>query len=162
MFQDLSKRIGEWLNKKYCDKLRNSSSFFSPNPDCFSYTFHFWSVLDFPSGYVLNAVVLELNSDGNNRRVDIYNRLYRERIIFLGSEIDDKLANQVIGVMLYLDSEDKGNVVPGHRWRPPPHAPWPLPVDSRVPYPPSGVRPYFSGDTFSQFDLHTFSTAWRW
>ena len=38
--------------------------------------------------------------------VDIYNRLYRERIIFIGSEIDDELANQVIGVMLYLDSED--------------------------------------------------------
>jgi ATP-dependent Clp endopeptidase proteolytic subunit ClpP len=32
--------------------------------------------------------------------------LYRERIIFLGSEIDDELANQIIGVMLYLDSED--------------------------------------------------------
>jgi ATP-dependent Clp protease protease subunit len=39
-------------------------------------------------------------------RVDIYNRLYRERIIFLGAEIDDELANQIIGVMLYLDSED--------------------------------------------------------
>ncbi|CAM9141803.1 unnamed protein product [Phaeothamnion confervicola] len=38
--------------------------------------------------------------------VDIYNRLYRERIIFLGQEIDDELANQIIGVMLYLDSED--------------------------------------------------------
>ena len=38
--------------------------------------------------------------------VDIYNRLYRERIVFIGSEIDDELANQVIGVMLYLDSED--------------------------------------------------------
>jgi len=38
--------------------------------------------------------------------VDIYNRLYRERIVFLGSEIDDELANQIIGVMLYLDSED--------------------------------------------------------
>jgi len=38
--------------------------------------------------------------------VDIYNRLYRERIIFLGSEIDDELANQIIGVLLYLDSED--------------------------------------------------------
>jgi len=37
---------------------------------------------------------------------DIYNRLYRERIVFIGSEIDDELANQVIGVMLYLDSED--------------------------------------------------------
>jgi len=38
--------------------------------------------------------------------VDIYNRLYRERIIFLGKEIDDQLANQIIGVLLYLDSED--------------------------------------------------------
>lgn len=38
--------------------------------------------------------------------VDIYNRLYRERIIFLGQEIDDELANQIIGVLLYLDQED--------------------------------------------------------
>jgi len=45
------------------------------------------------------------------KRVDIYNRLYRERIIFLGSEIDDELANQVIGVMLYLDSEDSNKPI---------------------------------------------------
>jgi len=38
--------------------------------------------------------------------VDIYNRLYRERIIFLSSEITDELANQIISVMLYLDQED--------------------------------------------------------
>lgn len=38
--------------------------------------------------------------------IDIYNRLYRERIIFLGKDIDDELANQIIAVMLYLDSED--------------------------------------------------------
>ncbi len=38
--------------------------------------------------------------------VDIYNRLYRERIIFIGRSINDGLANQVIAVMLYLDSED--------------------------------------------------------
>mmetsp|Transcript_10005 Transcript_10005/g.42179 ORF Transcript_10005/g.42179 Transcript_10005/m.42179 type:complete len:249 (-) Transcript_10005:125-871(-) len=38
--------------------------------------------------------------------VDIYNRLYRERIIFLGQEIDDEIANQIIAVMLYLESED--------------------------------------------------------
>jgi ATP-dependent Clp protease protease subunit len=40
--------------------------------------------------------------------IDIYNRLYRERIIFIGKDIDDELANQVIAVMLYLDSEDPG------------------------------------------------------
>lgn len=43
--------------------------------------------------------------------VDIYNRLYRERIIFLGSEIDDELANQIIGVLLYLDSEDSSKPI---------------------------------------------------
>lgn len=32
--------------------------------------------------------------------VDIYQRLNRERIIFLGSEIDDEMANQIIGVLL--------------------------------------------------------------
>lgn len=43
--------------------------------------------------------------------IDIYNRLYRERIIFLGSEIDDELANQIIGVMLYLDSESNAKPI---------------------------------------------------
>ena len=40
--------------------------------------------------------------------INIYDRLYRERIIFLGEEIDDQMANQVIAIMLYLDSEDPG------------------------------------------------------
>ncbi len=40
--------------------------------------------------------------------IDIYNRLYRERIIFLGQEVDDEIANQIVAVMLYLDSEDPG------------------------------------------------------
>ena len=37
--------------------------------------------------------------------MDLYNRLYRERIVFLGQQISDDIANQIIGVMLYLDSE---------------------------------------------------------
>ena len=40
--------------------------------------------------------------------IDIYNRLYRERIIFLGKDVDDEIANQIVAVMLYLDSEDPG------------------------------------------------------
>ena len=43
--------------------------------------------------------------------VSIYDRLYRERIIFLGRGINDGLANQVIAVMLYLDSEDPGKPI---------------------------------------------------
>lgn len=47
----------------------------------------------------------------NAEWVDIYNRLYRERIIFLGREIDDKLANEIIGILLYLDSEDNNKPI---------------------------------------------------
>lgn len=47
----------------------------------------------------------------NAEWVDIYNRLYRERIIFLGKEIDDRLANEIIGVLLYLDSEESNKPI---------------------------------------------------
>ena len=39
--------------------------------------------------------------------IDLYNRLYRERLLFLGSELDDELANQIVGILLYLSSEDE-------------------------------------------------------
>jgi ATP-dependent Clp protease protease subunit len=40
--------------------------------------------------------------------IDIYNRLYRDRIIFLNKEVDDEIANQIVALMLYLDSEEPG------------------------------------------------------
>jgi ATP-dependent Clp protease protease subunit len=43
--------------------------------------------------------------------VNIYDRLYRERIIFLGRGVNDGLANQIIAVMLYLDSEDNNKPI---------------------------------------------------
>ena len=43
--------------------------------------------------------------------VNIYDRLYRERIIFLGRGVTDALANQIIAVMLYLDSEDNSKPI---------------------------------------------------
>jgi ATP-dependent Clp protease protease subunit len=46
--------------------------------------------------------------------IDIYDRLYRERIIFLGKEVDDEIANQIISVMLYLDSEESGKDIQLH------------------------------------------------
>ena len=39
--------------------------------------------------------------------VDLYNRLYRERVLFLCQELDDELANQLIGIMLYLNAEEQ-------------------------------------------------------
>lgn len=35
------------------------------------------------------------------------NRLYRERLLFLGQHVDDEIANQLIGIMMYLNGEDE-------------------------------------------------------
>lgn len=51
-------------------------------------------------------VPYKMPGDAYTQWIDIYNRLYRERIIFLGKEVDDEIANQIVAVMLYLDSED--------------------------------------------------------
>ncbi len=40
------------------------------------------------------------------RAYDIYSRLLRERIIFLGTEIDERVANLVVAQLLYLEAED--------------------------------------------------------
>lgn len=53
-------------------------------------------------------VPYRMPGDTYTQWIDIYNRLYRERIIFLGRDVDDEIANQIIAVMLYLDSEDSG------------------------------------------------------
>jgi ATP-dependent Clp protease protease subunit len=39
--------------------------------------------------------------------VDIWNCLYRERIVWIGQTIDEELGNQLVATMLYLDSVDK-------------------------------------------------------
>nr|YP_009734384.1 ATP-dependent Clp protease proteolytic subunit [Cercis canadensis]AHI95892.1 clp protease proteolytic subunit [Cercis canadensis]AWT40579.1 clp protease proteolytic subunit [Cercis chuniana]QIJ98651.1 ATP-dependent Clp protease proteolytic subunit [Cercis canadensis]QWK41461.1 ATP-dependent Clp protease proteolytic subunit [Cercis chinensis] len=38
--------------------------------------------------------------------VDVINRLYRERLLFVGQGIDNELSNQLIGLMVYLSMED--------------------------------------------------------
>ena len=49
--------------------------------------------------------VIESTARGE-RAYDIYSRLLRDRIIFLGSQIDDEVANLVIAQLLFLDGED--------------------------------------------------------
>lgn len=49
--------------------------------------------------------VIEASSRGE-RSFDIFSRLLRERIIFLGEEIDDDVANSVVAQLLLLDSEN--------------------------------------------------------
>jgi len=55
---------------------------------------------------ILVPTVIEKTSLGE-RAYDIYSRLLKERIIFLGSGIDDTVANLVISQLLFLESEDK-------------------------------------------------------
>jgi ATP-dependent Clp protease protease subunit len=43
--------------------------------------------------------------------IDIYTRLNQERIIFLGQEVTDSLANSIVAAMLYLDSDDPGKPI---------------------------------------------------
>jgi len=50
-------------------------------------------------------IVLE-NTGRGERSMDIYSRLLKDRIIFIGSPIDDMVANLVIAQMLYLQMED--------------------------------------------------------
>ena len=53
----------------------------------------------------LIPMVIEQTSRGE-RSFDIYSRLLNERIVFLGTPIDDQIANLVIAQLLHLESED--------------------------------------------------------
>lgn len=44
--------------------------------------------------------------EGTWQWVDLWNALYRERVIFIGQHIDEEFSNQVLATMLYLDSMD--------------------------------------------------------
>jgi len=53
------------------------------------------------------TVPMVVESSGMGEKVfDVYSRLLRERIIFLGTAIDDKLADSVVAQLLYLEAED--------------------------------------------------------
>jgi ATP-dependent Clp protease, protease subunit len=54
---------------------------------------------------LLIPTVIE-KSDRGERAFDIYSRLLKERIVFLGTAIDDHVANLVIAQLLFLESED--------------------------------------------------------
>jgi ATP-dependent Clp protease protease subunit len=55
---------------------------------------------------MLIPTVIE-KTQGGERAYDIYSRLLKDRIIFLGTEIDDVVANTVIAQLLFLESQDK-------------------------------------------------------
>ena len=54
---------------------------------------------------ILVPTVIEKTHNGE-RAYDIYSRLLKDRIIFLGGQIEDTMANLIIAQLLFLQSED--------------------------------------------------------
>jgi ATP-dependent Clp protease, protease subunit len=55
----------------------------------------------------VTLIPMVVEQDGRGERAfDIYSRLLKDRIVFLGTAIDDNVANLVVAQMLYLESED--------------------------------------------------------
>lgn len=55
--------------------------------------------------YIPNPIVIEQTPRGE-RQYDIYSRLMLDRIVFMGTEVNDTVANLLIAQMLFLDSND--------------------------------------------------------
>ena len=56
-----------------------------------------------------SLVPMVVEQDGRyERSFDIYSRLLRERIVFLGQEVEDGIANLIAAQLLFLDAEDPG------------------------------------------------------
>lgn len=56
------------------------------------------------SGYSIPYVIE--NTPRGERTYDIYSRLLKDRIIFLGTQVNDQIANAIIAQLLFLESED--------------------------------------------------------
>ena len=55
----------------------------------------------------MSLIPMVVESDGRyERSFDIYSRLLRERIVFLGAEVDDAIANVITAQLLFLEAED--------------------------------------------------------
>nr|UDZ59545.1 clp protease proteolytic subunit [Albidella nymphaeifolia] len=52
-------------------------------------------------------VPFRIPGDEDATWVDVYNRLYRQRLLFLGQEVDSEISNQIVGLMVYLSIEDQ-------------------------------------------------------
>ena len=54
-----------------------------------------------------HLVPMVVETDGRfERSFDIFSRLLRERIVFLGSEVEDSSANLIVAQLLFLEAED--------------------------------------------------------
>lgn len=63
------------------------------------------SALEVINNYIPNPTVIEQTARGE-RQYDIYSRLLLDRIIFLGTEVNDTVANLIVAQMFFLESND--------------------------------------------------------
>ncbi len=61
--------------------------------------------MDIRADYIPNPIVIEQTARGE-RQYDIYSRLLLDRIIFLGTQVNDTVANLLIAQMLFLEQSD--------------------------------------------------------
>src|SRR2546430_14460985 len=65
------------------------------------------TVAPYHGGRLMPLVPMVVESDGRfERSFDIYSRLLRERIVFLGTEVNDQSANLIAAQLLFLEAED--------------------------------------------------------
>lgn len=58
-----------------------------------------------PKAYVPNPIVIEQTARGE-RQYDIYSRLLLDRIVFLGTQVNDTVANLIMAQMMFLEQDD--------------------------------------------------------
>lgn len=80
-------------------------SFNGQNPPTMSYLYDLWSITPMVASNYYPPTVIETTARGE-RAFDIFSRLLRERIVFLGTPVDDTIANLVVAQLLLLEGED--------------------------------------------------------
>ncbi len=62
-------------------------------------------MIDPKASYIPNPIVIEQTARGE-RQYDIYSRLLIDRIVFLGTQINDTVANLIVAQMMFLEADD--------------------------------------------------------
>jgi ATP-dependent Clp protease, protease subunit len=62
-------------------------------------------IVGFEANYIPNPIVIEQTARGE-RQYDIYSRLLLDRIVFLGTEVNDTVANLLVAQLFFLESSD--------------------------------------------------------
>jgi ATP-dependent Clp protease protease subunit len=76
----------------------------SQSPDYSLTSLRYSQIYDY---YPQNVIPMVVEQSGMGERAfDIYSRLLRERIVFLGTPVDDELSDSIVAQLLFLDAED--------------------------------------------------------